>query len=99
MKNQSPSYIVHTPYGYHFRLRIPTDLRTHLGNRNELRYSLKTYSAPEAKVRARLLAGQIQRLFRLLRRKGNYMVSELNESQIQDIIKGYVTKSDQGYAG
>ena len=42
MENRSPSYLIHTPHGYHFRLRVPSDLRMQLGNKQEIRYSLKT---------------------------------------------------------
>ena len=89
-KNHSPSYLVHTRHGYYFRYRVPVDLQRRLGIKSELRYSLKTGSLREAKEKSRLLAGQIQKLFRQLRRKGSYMASELSENQIQDIIKGYV---------
>ena len=89
-KNTSPSYLIHSPHSYCFRMKVPADLREFLGNRTELRYSLRTGSRRDAKEKARLIAGQIQKLFRQLRRKGSYMASELSEGQIQDIIKGYV---------
>jgi integrase len=87
-RNKSPSYLLWTPYGYYFRLRVPADLRQYLGIKTELRYALKTGNQSAAKEKARLLAGRIQRLFKQLRRRGSYM--ELSEEQVQRIIKGYV---------
>lgn len=87
--SKSPSYLLWTPYGYYFRLRVPADLRPYLGIKTELRYALKTGNQFEARQKARLLAGNIQLLFRQLRRKGSYMV-ELSAEQVQRIIKGYV---------
>jgi len=92
-KYGSPSYLIQTPYGYHFRLKIPHDIKPHLDNKRELRYSLKTGSLGEAKEKSRLIAGQLQRLFRLLRQGENYMATELSDGQIQKIVKGYVKQA------
>ena len=48
-QTNSPSYFIWTPYGYYFRLRVPADLRQHLGIKTELRYALKTGKAREQK--------------------------------------------------
>ena len=89
LTNGSSAYLIRPPYGYHFRLKIPQDIKARLDNKRELRYSLRTGSLAEAKEKARLLAGQIQRLFRQLRQKGSYMATNLSDDEIQKMVKGY----------
>ena len=60
----SPTYLLHTPYSYYFRIKIPDDLRLHFNGRTEIKRSLETGYLAEAKYKARVVAGQIQRLFR-----------------------------------
>ena len=91
-RNGSPSYLIQTPYGYHFRFKIPKDLKPHLDNKQELRYSLKTGSICEAKERARLLAGKIRKLFRKPKTKGNFMSSDFSENKVYSLIREYLTE-------
>ena len=77
--NCSPSYLCKTPYSYCFRIRIPWDLQDRIGKK-ELRYSLKTGYLPEAKSKARLMAGQVQRLFRHMR-KGTTIMTGLSTEE------------------
>jgi len=46
---------------------VPVDLRNLIGKK-ELRYSLKTGSLSDAKPKARLVAGQVQWLFKKLKK-------------------------------
>lgn len=61
----SPTYLVKNPYSYCFRIKVPEDLQPTL-SKKELRYSLKTGNLPEAKTKARLLAGEVQLIFKRL---------------------------------
>jgi hypothetical protein len=63
---KSPSYLVRNPYSYCLRMNVPRDLQRFVGKR-ELRYSLKTGYLGVAKLKARLTAGHVQSIFRLLR--------------------------------
>lgn len=83
--NRSPSYLSQTPYSYCFRIRIPNDLQTLFGKK-ELRYSLKTGYLSEAKFKARLMAGQVQKLFRYMRRD-THIMTELTTEELDEIIK------------
>ena len=56
---------------------VPKDLQKAVG-KNELRYSLKTGYLGDAKYKARLLAGQVQRIFKYLR-KGYFALSTLSD--------------------
>lgn len=85
---KSPSYLVRNPYTYCFRMNIPKDLQRYVGKK-ELRYSLRTGYLGPAKQKARLLAGQVQRLFIFLR-KGNSALMKLSDNQIQEIIHNYL---------
>ncbi len=87
----SASYLSKNPYSYCFRIKIPKDLLTTI-SRKELRYSLKTGNLSKAKTMARLLAGQIQLLFRKIRRGMN-----LTNEQILHMIKNYRDKLFQEY--
>jgi hypothetical protein len=64
---KSPSYIVQGPYSYYFRINVPIDLYRFV-RKKELRYSLKTGYLGIAKQKARYLAGQVQSIFRVLRK-------------------------------
>jgi len=86
--NRSPSYLVRNPYSYCFRMFVPKDLQPYIG-RKELRYSLKTGYLSTAKYKARIMAGQVQRLFKFLR-KGNSPLMKLSENQIQELIDKYL---------
>jgi len=63
---KSQSYLIQSKFGYHFRLSVPQDLRAVVG-KTEFRYSLRTRSLAEAKIEARRMAGEIQRIFRRMR--------------------------------
>jgi hypothetical protein len=64
---RSPSYLVRNPYTYCFRMNVPKDLQPSVG-RKELRYTLRTGYLGVAKHKARLIAGQVQLIFKYLRR-------------------------------
>ena len=79
--SRSPSYLVRNPYTYCFRMNVPKDLQSYIG-RKELRYSLKTGYLGDAKYKARVIAGQVQLIFKLLR-KGNSSLMKLSDNRIQ----------------
>ncbi len=87
----SPSYLFQSPYSYYFRIRIPDDLRLHFAGKTEIKRSLQTGYLSDAKYKARLLAGQVQRLFRYLHGKeANAMTakkySKLTDDLLNDIV-------------
>ena len=82
--SKSPSYLIRNSYSYCFRLNVPKDPQKVVGKK-ELRYSLKTGYLTDAKYKARILAGQVQRLFQHLR-KGGVLLSQLSDAQIQKSI-------------
>ena len=84
--NKSPSYLVRNSYSYCFRMIIPQDLKLYFGKK-ELRYTLKTGYIGVAKLKARALAGQIQSIFRIIR-KGDFMMN-LSDDQIKELINKY----------
>ncbi len=86
--SRSPSYLVRNPYSYCFRMFVPKDLQPYIG-RKELRYPLKTGYLATAKYKARFMAGQVQRLFKFLR-KGNTALKKLSDNQIQELIEKYL---------
>jgi len=87
----SPSYLLHTPYSYYFRMKIPKDLRLQFDGKTEIKRSLQTGYLSEAKFKARVLAGQFQRFFRYLRGKdGKIMATKLTEDLLNDIITEFV---------
>jgi len=90
---KSPAYLIRNPYTYCFRMRVPKDLQPYVGKK-ELRYSLKTGYLGLAKQKARLLAGNIQYLFRYLRDKGHIM-SKLTDSQARKIVNKYIREKLQ----
>lgn len=64
------SYLIRNRYSFCFRLKVPVDLQKFV-RRKELRYTLNTNSQTEAEEKARLIAGQIQKLFRHLKHCGD----------------------------
>lgn len=88
--SRSPSYLVRNPYSYCFRMLVPKDLQPYIGKK-ELRYSLKTGYLSEAKYKARIMAGQVQRVFKLLR-KGKSLFMNLTDEQIQELVQKYFKK-------
>ncbi len=66
MSASQPTFCFHRRYGYYFRMRIPADLYQWF-ERTEIRYSLRISVLTESKSRARLLAGRIQALFKIIR--------------------------------
>ncbi len=75
---KSPCYLVRNPYSYCFRMIVPKDLRKFVG-KTELRYTLRTGNLRTAKHKAKLLAGQVQLIFRYLR-NGNKTLSKLSDT-------------------
>jgi integrase len=70
-------------------MRVPKDLQ-HLLKKSELRYSLKTGYLGQAKHRARLLAGLVQRLIYQLREHEHDMkLTEKDIAEIIDLFKSY----------
>ena len=84
----SPSYLVRNPYTYCFRMKVPKDLQSYIGEK-ELRYSSRTGYLAIAKNKARLLAGQVQKIFRLLR-KGN--LSLMKADLLRGVLKAHYFK-------
>ncbi len=62
----SPSYLLHRPSGYYFRVKVPRDLRSTLG-RTELRCSLGLHTIRKAQREARRLAVAAESLFEAVR--------------------------------
>ena len=69
-------------------MNVPKDLQPYIG-RKELRYPLKTGYLATAKHKARFIAGQVQRIFKFLR-KGNKALKKLSGNQIQELIEKYL---------
>jgi integrase len=67
---------------------VPKDLQRYVGKK-ELRYSLRTGYLGIAKQKARLLAGNIQYLFRYLR-DIRHIMSKLTDNQIQTMVNTYI---------
>ena len=65
--SRHPSYLLETPHGFYFRLRVPDDLRTVLGKR-ELKKALFEPNREVAYRKAMLYAARSHELFDLLRR-------------------------------
>ena len=87
---RSPTYLAQNPYSYCFRIKVPKDLQKPFA-RKELRYSLRTGNLPEAKAKAkaRLLAGQVQLIFKWLR-TGNSLQMDISDSKINDLVKRFL---------
>jgi hypothetical protein len=89
--NKSPTYLIRNSYSYCFRMIIPKDLQPAFGKK-ELRYSLKTGYLGVAKQKARYIAGQVQSIFRILR-KGSYAMVNLSEDQVKKLVGTYIKQS------
>jgi hypothetical protein len=63
----SPSSLVINPYTYSFCVNVPKGLPSYIGIK-ELRYSLKTSDIAKSKNKARFTSGQVQSLFKFLRK-------------------------------
>jgi len=85
---KSPCYLVRNPYSFCFRMIVPKDLRKFVG-KTELRYTLRTGNLRQAKHKANFLAGQVQLVFRCLR-KDNRDLSKLSDDQIQKLVHQYI---------
>ena len=85
---RSPSYLSQNRFGHCFRIRVPKDLQIPFA-RKELRYSLKTGNLPEAKAKARLLAGQVQQIFKWLRTGYSRQIN-LPDSRINELVKRFL---------
>lgn len=83
------NYLVLNQSGYYFRIIVPIDLRSMIGMR-EIKKSLKTGVLGLAKEKARLLAGQIQKLYRSLR-EGK--MSQLDQKKIQELVHTHVRET------
>lgn len=88
---RSPSYLIRNPYSYCFRITVPKDLQD-LVRQKEIRYSLKTGCLGLAKQKARFLAGQVQQLFRFLRREA-VVLNNLTDDLIQKLVQKYIRSS------
>jgi len=74
---------------------VPKDLRKFVG-KTELRYTLKTGYLGVAKHKARLIAGQVQLIFRYLR-KGDRVLSKLSDGQIRKLVHQYIKDSIESW--
>ena len=86
--SKSCSYLIRNPYSYCFRMVVPKNLQKLVG-KTELRYSLKTGFLGDAKYKARLLAGQVQRIFKHLREDG-LSLSALSDEKIKALIDQFI---------
>jgi integrase len=69
-------------------MAVPKDLQILVG-KTELRYSLKTGYLGDAKYKARLLAGQVQRIFKHLR-EDVQSLSALSDEKIKELIDQFI---------
>lgn len=77
---RSPNYLSRNHYSYCFRMKVPKDLWGIL-TKKELRYSLKTGNLSKAKPMARFIAGNIQLVFRRIR-KGEVETMNITAEQV-----------------
>ncbi|WP_319526026.1 site-specific integrase [uncultured Desulfosarcina sp.] len=91
---RSPSYLLQTPQTgcFYFRMRVPLDLQPYIGKK-ELRASLKTGYLADAKSKSMLIAGRMHQLFRRIRGGYSNDMSELDQSKINAIIRGFIKDS------
>jgi hypothetical protein len=85
---KSPAYLVRNPYSFCFRMIVPKDLRKFVG-KTELRYTLRTGNLKDAKHKAKLVAGQVQLIFRCLR-KEHQTLGKLSNGQIKQLVHQYI---------
>jgi hypothetical protein len=90
---KSPAYLVRNPYSFCFRMIVPKDLRKFVG-KTELRYTLRTGNLRDAKHKAKLLAGQVQLIFRCLR-KEHQALGKLSDDQIKQLVHQYIKNAVQ----
>jgi len=69
-------------------MAVPKDLQPII-DKKELRYSLRTGYLSTARLKARMIAGEVQLIFKLLR-KGNSALKELPDTKIQEMVKKYL---------
>ena len=93
--SRSPSYLVRTPYSYCFRINVPVDIQMFV-DRKELRYSLRTGYISVAKLKARIIAGQVQLLFKFLK-NGNTTLMNLSTNQIKELVQKYLRQLIDSY--
>ena len=96
---KTPRYLIRNHYSYCFRMAVPKHLQKLVGKK-ELRYSLKTGYLGVAKYKARLLAGQVQHVFKSLRTR-EVRLSVLSDEQIQNLvsqhIRGFLEQLEERY--
>ncbi len=85
---RSRQYLVHNPYSYCFRMKVPKDLQQIVG-RKELRYSLKTGYKSLAQSKARLFAGFFQWAFRHARGMKKQM-GEFSQQNFEDLVETFM---------
>jgi hypothetical protein len=85
---KSPGYPVRKPYSFCFRMIVPKDLRKFVG-KTELRYTLRTCNLRDAKHKANFVAGQVQLIFRCLR-KEHQALGKLSDDQIKQPVHKYI---------
>jgi len=76
-------------------MNVPIDLQPLVGKR-EIRYSLRTGFVGVAKSKARLLAGQIQVLFRMLRKRRALLLPSLSDERIKELVQQYLDRYKKG---
>jgi hypothetical protein len=94
-KNGTSSYLVRNPFSYCFRMKVPKDLQKFVG-RKELRYTLKTGYLGVAKQKARFVAGQVQLIFKFLR-KGGGLLAKLSKEIIQKLVHQYIKNAIESW--
>ena len=91
--SHSPYYLVRNARScYCFRMVVPPDLRPVIG-RSELKYSLGTGFLGVAKQKSRYVAGKVQLLFGILRRRGFHGMGKLSETQVPELVGKYIKKT------
>jgi hypothetical protein len=70
---------------------VPPGLRSVIG-RSELKYSLGTGFLGLAKQKSRYVAGKVQLLFGILRRRGLNGMRKLSEGQVPELVGKYIKK-------
>jgi len=93
---RSPSYLIRNHYTYCFRMKVPHDIQPYVGKK-ELRYSLKTGYVGVAKFKARIIAGQVQLLFKSLK-NGNTSLMKLSNNKIKELVQKYLRQLVDSYA-
>jgi hypothetical protein len=76
-------------------MKVPNDLQKFVG-RKELRYTLKTGYLGAAKQKARFVAGQVQLIFKFLR-KGGAVLAKLSEKIIQKLVHQYIKNAIESW--